>query len=174
MNQQYHHESWLDQRLEVRDSAVHGKSLVAREPIAAGEVVVIWGGTLFTEAEMRAGKAKGESVAAIDEGLYLGSPAGAPRNPDDFMNHSCEPNVWMHDEVMLAARRDIAAGEELTADYAMFEASEEHVMPFECRCGSPLCRKSITGRDWRLPELQERYKGHFSPFLNRRIERLKS
>jgi hypothetical protein len=37
------------------------------------------------------------------------------------------------------------------------------------RCGSPLCRRLITGADWRLPTLQERYCGHFSPFINRRL-----
>ncbi len=161
MRKEYRSQSWLDPRLEVRDSPVHGKALFAREPIMAGEVVVIWGGTLFTEEEIWAGKARRGSIAAIDDGLYLASPADAPPSPEDFMNHSCDPNVWMQDE-------------ELTADYAMWEATEEHVMPFECRCGSALSRKTITGRDWRLPELQERYRDHFSPFLNRRVERLKS
>jgi hypothetical protein len=172
MSRTYPAESWLDPRLEVRESPIHGKALVATGPIMEGEVVVIWGGTLFSEEEMRAGNAHGGSVAAIDEGLYLGSPAGAAKNPDDYMNHSCDPNVWMADEVTLVARRDIAADEELTADYAMWEATEEYVMPWNCRCGSPLCRKTITGKDWRLRELQQRYRGHFAPFLNRRIERL--
>ena len=174
MRKQYDPESWLDPRLVVRDSAVHGRSLVAREPIKAGEVVVIWGGTLFTEEEIWAGEARRGSIAAIDEHLYLAGPAGAPPSPDDFMNHSCDPNVWMQDEVTLVARRDIAADEELTADYALWEATEDHAMPFACRCGAALCRRTITGKDWRLPELQERYKGHFSPFLNRRIEKLRS
>ncbi len=35
-----------------------------------------------------------------------------------------------------------------------------------CRCGSPICRGIITGNDWQLQEVQERYQGHFSPFLN--------
>ena len=172
MRKQYDPESWLDPRLDVRDSAVHGKSLVAQEPIKAGEVVIVWGGTLFTEDEIWAGKARRGSVAAIDEHLYLAGPADAPPSPDEFMNHSCDPNVWMQDEVTLVARRDIEAGKELTADYAMWEATEDFVMPFECRCGSASCRKTITGRDWRLAELQQRYKGHFSPFINRRIAKL--
>ena len=41
-----------------------------------------------------------------------------------YTNHSCDPNVWMQDEVTLAARRDIAIGEELTIDYAMIEGDE--------------------------------------------------
>jgi GNAT superfamily N-acetyltransferase len=88
----------------------------------------------------------------------------------DFINHSCDPNVWIADEVMQIARRDINAGEELTMDYAMIEADEDNVKPWDCRCRSSLCRGRVTGLDWRLPSLQERYAGHFSPFINRRIE----
>lgn len=65
-----------------------------------------------------------------------------------------------------------AAGEELTIDYALFEGDEEDAKPWDCRCGSPRCRRRITARDWRLTELQERYRDHFSPFINRRIGRL--
>jgi hypothetical protein len=43
---------------------------------------------------------------------------------------------------------------------------------FECHCGTDHCRKMITGNDWKLPELQRRYKGFFSPYLQRRIDRL--
>ncbi len=79
----------------------------------------------------------------------------------------------MKDEVTLIARRDIQAGEELTADYAMWESGEDWVMHQECFCGSEHCRKVITGKDWRLKELQERYANHFSPFINERISRLR-
>ena len=29
----------------------------------------------------------------------------------------------------------------------------------------------MTGDDWKLPELQTRYAGHFSPYIQRRIEK---
>ena len=44
---------------------------------------------------------------------------------------------------------------------------------FECACGTSLCRGRVTGEDWRNPELWERYAGHFSPYLERRIKALK-
>ena len=44
---------------------------------------------------------------------------------------------------------------------------------FDCRCGSPLCRGRVTDSDWRIPELQERYDGWFSWYLQRRIVRLR-
>jgi uncharacterized protein len=89
--------------------------------------------------------------------------------PDHYLNHSCDPNVWMVDEVTLAARRDMAKGEELAADYALWEEDENHVMRWTCSCGSPFCRGRVTGRDWRLRDLRERYRWHFSPFINDRI-----
>jgi SET domain-containing protein len=146
--------------------------MFALEPIEKNEVVVIWGGLLFTKEEIRAGKAKRGSISAIDENLYLAEDKDGPSDPADFMNHSCDPNVWMKDEVTLVARCRIEPSEELTADYAMWEAGEDYVMPWKCACGSSLCRKTITGRDWRLRELQERYGNHFSPFINRRIKQL--
>lgn len=57
-------------------------------------------------------------------------------------NHSCEANTRFAGLDVVAARR-IAAGEELTLDYAVFmnEASE----PFACTCGTPSCRGIVTG-----------------------------
>jgi uncharacterized protein len=69
------------------------------------------------------------------------------------------------------ARRPIAAGEELTIDYALFTASPDWSLS-PCRCGLACCRQMITGSDWMRPDVQARYRGHFSPFLNRRIEAL--
>jgi hypothetical protein len=146
--------------------------MLARERIGAGEVVVVWGGALFSEDDVRAGRARRGSVSAVDEGAYLAGRAGEAPDEADFMNHACEPNVWMVDEVTLAARWEVGSGEELTADYAMWEADEAWVSRWVCRCGSVSCRGRVTGRDWRLPELQGKYRGHFSPFIERRIARL--
>lgn len=79
----------------------------------------------------------------------------------------------MADEVTLIVRRNISAGEELTADYALWEWDESWIAPWTCHCGTALSRQTITGKDWRRPELQERHQGHFSPFLEERIARLR-
>lgn len=167
---EYSQESWIDPRLEVRPSNLEGKGLYVREAIKVNELVVIWGGIMFTQDEIKSGKAKPHTVAEIDEGVYLAAPLNAPDSPDDFMNHSCDPNVWMQDEVTLIARRNIAAGEELTADYAFWSSDPDWLLQ-PCRCGSRLCRITITGADWKLQELQTRYRGRFSPYINRLIER---
>jgi hypothetical protein len=72
----------------------------------------------------------------------------------------------MVDEITLATRKPLLAGDELTGDYALWLNEEQYVMKTECKCGEPSCRKTITGKDWRLSGVQRRYFGHFSPFIN--------
>ena len=86
------------------------------------------------------------------------------------MNHSCEPNCGFLGNVILVTMRDIEAGEELTFDYAMSDGCDYD--EFECRCG----RAVLPGQGHRQrldgPGLQRRYRGWFSPYLARRIDRL--
>ncbi|MEK6964347.1 MAG: SET domain-containing protein-lysine N-methyltransferase [Nanoarchaeota archaeon] len=167
---EYRKESWLDPRVEVRPSS-KGLGMFAKSPIKKDEVVVIWGGQIFTNAEKEIGLVKKYTASRIDENHWLGSPLDAPDVPDQYLNHSCEPNVWLMDEVTLVTRRDIDRGEEITADYSTWSIDETWVMDESCKCGSPLCRHRITGKDWKLKELQERYKGHFVPFINKIINK---
>jgi len=175
--QRYLPHEWLDPRVEVRVSPVAGRGLFARGPIEQGQPVVVWGGQVFTTAEIQVGIVADRSTVPIGEGIYLGSPVGEydrDRNDlGDLMNHSCDPTVWMRDEVTLVTRRPIEAGEELTANYVYWEDDEAFVTPFVCSCGASVCRHRITGQDWRRAELQSRYEGHFSPFINERIQRLR-
>jgi hypothetical protein len=32
----------------------------------------------------------------------------------------------------------------------------------DCHCGSARCRGKVSGEDWKLPELQQRYGNYFS------------
>lgn len=68
---------------------------------------------------------------------------------------------------LLYALRD----EEIRGDYAIWECEKEYSLE-PCSCGSQACRGKVTGNDWMIPELQERYKGHFLPFIFRRIAQL--
>jgi uncharacterized protein len=82
------------------------------------------------------------------------------------LNHSCDPNLGLQGQIVFVAFRDIAAGEELTIDYAM---TDDEPYEMECQCGSATCRKLITGADWQKPELQKKYDGYFSWFIQRRL-----
>lgn len=172
-------DSWIDPRVEPRNSHIAGLGIFAQASIREGEVVIIWGGTVFTEEEVKMGKMNDDTSVEIGEGLYIATPFGEIDNGlDQLMNHSCDPNLWMKDEVTLIARRNIARGEEVTADYAMWIVDSwtdrPDDLPISCNCGSNLCRGVITDRDWQLPELQSRYQGHFSPYINERIRKMHS
>ncbi|MEX2046103.1 MAG: SET domain-containing protein-lysine N-methyltransferase [Chloroflexota bacterium] len=158
---------WLDPRVVARPSSIEGLGLFTTSPIAKGDAVGILGGRVIDDIELRriARVRSKYSSAAIAEGVNL------LLADDELMargNHSCDSNLWMRDEFTLEARSDIAIGEEITIDYALQTSAADWLMA--CNCGSPVCRKLVRGDDWMRAELQDRYRGHFSPFLNGRIE----
>jgi hypothetical protein len=159
--------TWYDPRAEIHLSSIQGNGMVAAEPIHEGETVVVIGGTVLTTAQFQAFTATVPRYNAVQigEDAHLVDLPTAPGG----INHSCDSNLWMRDEVTVVARRALAAEEELTIDYALQSGLPVDVLGESCRCGSPVCRGVITGTDWQLKELQERYQGHFSPFLNERI-----
>jgi SET domain-containing protein len=165
---QYTDLSWYDPRLVVRESPIQGKGLFARTLIRAGETVMVWGGVIYTRADLQSGRNLGPfSYSFIEEVVLLAGPGDGT---DYYINHSCDPTLWMTGPLTLVARRDIQPGEEITGDYALWEAEAEYRLG-PCGCGSPLCRTHITGNDWQLPAVQERYAGHFLPYISRRIAR---
>ena len=85
-------------------------------------------------------------------------------------NHSCDPNCGMHGEITFVAIRDIEAGEELTVDYAFID-NEDY--SFECHCGSENCRHTVTGFDWKIKELQDKYYPYFAQYLKDKIDEMK-
>jgi uncharacterized protein len=137
-------------------------------PIARDEVVAIKGGHIVDTATLNALPERlRNSDVQIWDGLHLVAVEDAEYEPVMlFINHSCEPNVGFAGNIVLVAMRDIAAGEELTTDYALFDDADD---PMTCNCGTPSCRGTISGRDWQLPELQRTYGSYFSSYLLRRF-----
>src|SRR5579872_7178209 len=115
-------EIWLNPKIEIKSSEIGGRGMFARSVITEGEEVVRFGGEYVSKKEADEGKKNGKLVMQWDDDLY----SIEKRGEDDtyFINHSCNPNVWMKDAFTLIARREIQQGEELTADYAMWEADE--------------------------------------------------
>ena len=167
-------QTWVDPRIEFKKSRISGAGMFTREPIKKGEAVCIVGGTVMTDDEFAAFQAihRNYNSIQIDDHRHLVEDPEVTRSLDGSMNHSCDSSTWMADEATLVARRDIAAGEEATVDYALFTTQSNWMLDTRCHCGSPHCRRIVTGDDWRREDVQERYRNHFSPFINRRIERL--
>jgi hypothetical protein len=147
-----------------------GKAVYARETIEPGELIAVWTGRIVSAEELdELPEDIRHHTVQVEEGLYLAS-LGPDEGPD-FINHSCDPNAGLNGQIVIVALQRIEPGEEVTIDYAMCDGSPYD--EFDCACGSALCRGRVTGEDWRDPVLWERYAGHFSPYLERRIKALK-
>jgi hypothetical protein len=161
--------TWRSPKIEVRDNTLAGRGVVAIADIAKDEIVAIKAGNIITRAEIEQATINaGDMALQIDDDFYL-----APRNVEEvdemsvFINHSCDPNVGFRGQVVYVALRDIDSGEELCHDYAM-ERSDDYLL--DCRCRSPLCRGKVSGEDWKIPELQQRYGDYFSIYIRNKFQ----
>jgi SET domain-containing protein len=156
--------------VEKRKSPVHGFGLFARRPLPQGTIVVVKGGHIFDkETRDRNFQILGPAEIQIADDLFLGPSSVEEREASMmYLNHSCDPNVGVRGQILFVTMRDVRQSEELTVDYAMMD-NEDYEMT--CHCGAKACRGVVTGFDWRMPELQRRYKGFFSSYLEDKIQR---
>jgi hypothetical protein len=146
-----------------------GYGIVATAPVRRGELLCVWGGRIVAREEVdRLDELERSYVLQVEEELYL--LAGGPIEHAEYVNHSCEPNAGFAGQISLVAMRNIQPGEEVCFDYGMSESSD--FAEFDCRCGAPACRGRVRADDWLRHDLQRRYRGFFSPYLQRRIEAL--
>jgi SET domain-containing protein len=137
--------------------------------IPAGELIVFWGGDIVTTEQLDT-LPLDRQIHGIQVHDNLFQVPSGDAQPGDYVNHSCEPNAGLDSPISLVAMHDILPGEEICFDYAMSDSTfYDH---FECTCGTPNCRGQFTGHDWRRLDLQQRYRGYFSPYLQRRIDQL--
>lgn len=160
---------YLSPKCEARATGHLQYGVFATEPIAQGERLAVWGGEVVEQAafDTLPDRLRRLSIQ-IEEGLFL---VALNEGPADYVNHSCDPNGGLSGQIVLVAMRPIQAGEEITFDYAMSDVTDYDEFP--CHCGAPNCRGVIRGDAWRDPALWARYDGFFSPYIQRRIERLK-
>lgn len=165
--------SYLSCKTVVKQSTIHGRGLFARALIAAGETVAIKGGHIVSgEVLKKFQPLIGPAEIQIGADLFICPVTKQEREGSMiFSNHSCNPNIGLRGEITFVTMRDVAAGEELTHDWAMTDDDDDSST--ECRCGAPDCRVLITGKDWQRPDLQERYGQFFSSYLLAKIERIR-
>lgn len=161
--------TFINPKVEIKNSFIEGKGMFAREDISKDEVIIKWGGEFFTTEESLEKNKNDFLIIQVDENLWSIEKRGEYED-DYFINHSCDSNSWMIDGRIFVARRDIQKGEEITVDYSLFE-SEDYISKWECKCGSSDCRKKITGKDCLLQKVQEKYNLHFSPIIQKRIDK---
>lgn len=166
--------SWLNPKLKAKNSPTHGMGVFAEEAVMKGERVAIFGGSVMLIDDIwKLPENVQDYALQIEERFVFGNVTSTPEDTDYF-NHSCEPNLGFNGQIFLVAMKDIAPGEEAVFDYAMSiseSVGSDIVFEMECFCGSRNCRKKITEKDWNIPELRKKYKGYFSDYIQRKIEK---
>lgn len=162
--------SYFSPKIEVRDCRT-GKGLFAKEPIRHDEIVIDFGGGpgwYFNTKDAYRHEAQGcHYIIQVENNRYLVSVDGPETG--DYINHSCRPNCGIRGAITIVAMRDISPDEEVTFDYAMTESY--YYYRLDCLCCTDLCRQVVTGRDWKRKDLQNRYAGYFSDYIERKIHR---
>src|SRR4029077_13590719 len=143
----------LPPRIEVRDSALHGKGVFAMQRIPKGTRVMEYLGERVSHREAdRRYDVKDENdnhtfLFIVDSRTVI--DAGVDGNEARFVNHACEPNcesVIEDRRVFIDALRTIEPGEELSYDYQIQRAADDPPQideVFPCRCGFTGCRGSM-------------------------------
>ncbi len=169
--------SYISSKAKIKKSPISKFGLFAIKNFKKGELIGIKNGKIINKKEFKKlgefDSDIGKAVLQIDEKFYIG-PTNRKEIKESMMhvNHSCHPNVGIMGSIISIALRDIKAGEELMNDYATWLDDPQFKM--KCRCGSKKCRKIITGKDWQKLDLQRKYKGYFSSYLQRKIEKIQS
>ncbi len=163
--------SYRSPKTEVRESPIHGRGLFAREAIAKDEIVMIKGGHIISRTTLaKVTPVLGPVEIQIADDFYI-----APTTPEAregamlYSNHSCDANLGLRGEITFVAMREIAAGEELTHDWAITDNDDTST---KCLCGAANCRGTVTGKDWQRADVQKKYAGYFSSYLQAKLRKI--
>jgi hypothetical protein len=154
-------------------SEIHGDGVFAAAPIAEGERLMEFGGLPISRKDVATELYRTRSIWMVGDDAYLALPeSDTEPSLDENLNHSCDANAWLIDEVTLSARRDIAAGEEITLDQGTWNFDENDYLWDRpaCCCGSPDCRGRLGENDWKLAAVRTRYGEHFHPLIRKMME----
>lgn len=163
--------SYLSPKCRTGRSSIGGLGVFAGQWLDAGELVAIWGGKIYSHADIEQLASCNPSLLIhplmVADGFYIG-PSDATNAPEaaDYFNHSCDPNAGVKGQIVLIARRAIAAGEEICFDYETTEREGSVGMGFDCHCGTSACRGHIEGLSWHEPAFQQRNHGFMSWHLS--------
>lgn len=152
--------------VKVKPSSIEGLGLFAVKPVRSGERIrdVNVVREITPNAPLREDIGERWDHCDYPDGrtVLLGFP-------DRHVNHCCDPNAFVeYAEALcwLVARREIAAGEEITCDYAINITGGTS---WPCHCGAARCRGQTLGDYFLLPlEIQREYRPLLAEWFVRR------
>ena len=127
--------------LIIRSSAIHAAGCYTTTPVRKGQRVVEYSGPRMSKKD--ADRIYEDSPVTYLFGLQDGRTVIDGHSAAMFINHSCDPNcetVEVSGRIWIKSIRPIAAGEEITYDYHLYDGSEDEAL---CNCGANSCRGSM-------------------------------
>ena len=127
--------------LIIRSSAIHAAGCYTTAAIRKGARVAEYTGHKLTKAE--ADTAYESSPITYLFGLGSGEIVIDGHCTAMFINHSCDANCETSEirgRVYIKSIRPIAAGEEITYDYCLYDGGDD---PATCNCGAKKCRGTM-------------------------------
>ena len=127
--------------LIIRSSAIHAAGCYTNRRIAKGTRIVEYTGTRMPKdvADQLYETKDYTYLFGLEDGVNVIDGHGIAA----FINHSCDPNCETEEDkqhrVWILALRDIAAEEELTYDYNLYDGEGDA----PCSCGSKHCRGTM-------------------------------
>jgi hypothetical protein len=131
--------------LIVRSSAIHAAGCYTTTNVRKGARVAEYTGPRISKEEADA--LYEESPVTYLFGLGDGKIVIDGHCAAMFINHSCDANCETSDEggrVWVKAVRKIAAGEEITYDYCLYDGGDDEAI---CNCGAKNCRGTMYSKD---------------------------
>lgn len=127
--------------LIIRSSSIHAAGCYTTAPIRTGRRVVEYTGPRISKeaADARYEKLPITYLFGVGDGSQVIDGHGTAM----FINHSCDPNCETDEadgRVWIRTIRNIAAGEELTYDYHLYDGDGDEA---HCNCGAEKCRKTM-------------------------------
>jgi len=83
-----------------------------------------------------------------------------------FFNHHCDPSVWIINDFLWVARKDIEPGQQATIHYS----SIDFIHNFECDCGHEHCVKVVQKDGWRDPGFIHRFYPNMLGWIKNKID----
>jgi hypothetical protein len=131
--------------LIIGPSAIHSTGCFTTTPVRKGARVAEYTGPRITKEE--ADVLYQNATITYLFGLGDGSIVIDGEGPAKFINHSCDPNCESSEvrgRIWIKALRKIAAGEELTYDYCLYDGGEDEAV---CNCGAKKCRGTMYSKE---------------------------
>jgi SET domain-containing protein len=128
--------------LVIRRSKIHGDGVYTTVPVKRRVIVAEYTGPRLSNAQA-------DDIYEHSPRTYLFGLTDGERVIDGdgiaaFINHCCDPNCEADEikgRVIIRTIRMIAAGEELSYDYNLYDGDLDDPAP--CSCGTKTCRRSM-------------------------------